>query len=92
MEILQSFLQDEISDQEFYDGIIEFIYSLNIRSGEYECNHYIIKKMDHFNYIIYDEYVIEGKREIHGSVSIHKGKLIRIINRYAKKQGFKIKK
>ncbi|MGD6874255.1 hypothetical protein ACQCU1_19000 [Sutcliffiella horikoshii] len=87
-ELIQSFLEDEISDQEFYDGIIDFIYSFNIRCGEYECNRFVIKKMDHLNFIIFDEYVIDGKREIHNSVSIHKNKLINLVNEYAKEQGF----
>ncbi|MEH7123234.1 hypothetical protein V7127_08250 [Bacillus sp. JJ1773] len=86
-ELTQSFLEDEISDQEFYDGIIDFLYSYNIRCGEYECNRFVIKKIDHLNFIIFDEYVIDGKREIHNSVSIHKNKLINLINEYAKTQG-----
>ncbi|MGM8216095.1 hypothetical protein ACLIA0_11025 [Bacillaceae bacterium W0354] len=91
-ELIQSFLEDEITYQEFYDGIIEFIYSHNIRCGEYECNRFVINKMDHLNFIIFEEYVIDGKREIHNSVSIHKNKLIKLINKYAKKQGIIIKK
>ncbi|MBD1383593.1 hypothetical protein [Metabacillus arenae] len=86
-ELIQSFLEDEISDQEFYDGIIDFIYSYNIRCGEYECNRFVIKKMDHLNFIIFDEYVIDAKREIHNSVLIHKNKLINLVNEYAKRQG-----
>ncbi|UOQ49794.1 hypothetical protein MUN88_06890 [Gracilibacillus caseinilyticus] len=86
-ELIQSFLEDEISDQDFYDGIIDFVFSYNIRCGEYEGNRFVIKKMDHLNFIIYDEYVIDGKREIHHSVSIHKNKLINLVNEYAKRQG-----
>ena len=33
-EMVHSFLEVEISDQEYYDGIIDFIFSGNIRSGE----------------------------------------------------------
>ncbi|QFT89038.1 hypothetical protein FIU87_10305 [Bacillus sp. THAF10] len=87
-ELVLSFLEDEISDQEFYDGIIDFIYSINIRCGEYECNRFVIKKMDHLNFIIYEEYEIDGKREIHHSVSLLKNKLINLVNEYAKEQGF----
>lgn len=90
-QILQSFLELEISDQEYYDGIIRFIYSGNIRSGEYECNQFIIQKMDLANFIIYEEYTINGKREIHNSFSISKNKLIKAINAYAKKQKFVIR-
>ncbi|UOQ83528.1 hypothetical protein [Gracilibacillus salinarum] len=84
---IQTFLEDEVSDQEFYDGIIDFIYSFNIRCGEYEGNRFVIKKMDHLNFIIYDEYEIDGKREIHHSKSIHKNTLIKLVNDYAKRQG-----
>lgn len=87
-ESLQVFLEDELSDQEFYDGIIEFIYSYNIRSGEYEGNRFVIKKMDLLNFIIFEEYVIDGKREIGNTIPISRKKLIKRINLYAKKQGF----
>jgi hypothetical protein len=90
-ELIQSFLEDEITNQEFYDGIIVFIYSFNIRCGEYECNRFVIKKMDHFNFIIYDEYEIEGKREIHNSVSLNKNVIISMVNEFAKKQGFTLR-
>ncbi|TCN26491.1 hypothetical protein [Mesobacillus foraminis] len=42
-EIVQSFLETEISDQDYYEGIIRFIYSGNIRCGEYECNQFVVK-------------------------------------------------
>ncbi|RLL48314.1 hypothetical protein D8M04_03320 [Oceanobacillus piezotolerans] len=89
--MLQSFLETEISHQDYYDGIISFIYSVNIRSGEYECNQFIVKKMDLLNFIIYEEYEINQKREIHYSFSIYKNKLIKAINDYAKKQGLLIR-
>lgn len=60
-EILQSFLEIEISDQEYYDGIIRFIYSGNIRCGEYECNQFVVKKMDLLNFIVFEEYEINKK-------------------------------
>lgn len=86
-ELLQAFLEDELSDQEFYDGIIEFIYSYNIRSGEYEGNRFVIKKMDLLNFIIFEEYVIDGKRKIGNTIPISRKKLIKRINLYAKNQG-----
>ncbi|WP_010095343.1 hypothetical protein [Ornithinibacillus scapharcae] len=88
---MQDFLNSEISDQEYYDGIIRFIYSGNIRCGEYEGNLYIIHKFNLNNFIIYCEYTIDGKKEIHQSFSIQKNKLLRLINDYAKKQGFLIR-
>ncbi|MFD2629520.1 hypothetical protein [Oceanobacillus kapialis] len=90
-EILSSFLETEITDQEYYDGIIQFIYSANIRYGEYECNQFVVKKMDLTNFIVFEEYVIDEKREIHQSFSISKSSLIRAINKCAKKQGFLIR-
>lgn len=91
LETIQTFLDNEISDQEFYDGIIRFIYSGNIRCGEYEGNQYVIQKLDLNNFVIYCEYTIDGKREIHQAFSIQKNKLLRHINDYAKKQGFIIR-
>lgn len=91
LDLLRGFLDDEISDQEYYDGIIRFIYSGNIRCGEYEGNLYIIQKLDLDNFIIYCEYTIDEKREVHQTFSIRKNKLIRHINNYARKQGFIIR-
>lgn len=90
-KIMESFLETEISDQKYYDGILRFIYSGNIRCGEYECNQFVIKKIDLYNFIIFEEYEINHKREIHGCFSINKNELIRSINKYAKKQGFFIR-
>ncbi|MBT2757457.1 hypothetical protein J7E71_16160 [Mesobacillus foraminis] len=87
----QSFLETEISDQDYYEGIIRFIYSGNIRCGEYECNQFVVKKMELLNFIVYEEYEINKKREIHNSFSISKNKLLGIINDYAGKQGFIIR-
>jgi hypothetical protein len=90
-ETLQSFLKCEVSDQDFYDGIIDFIHNGNIRCGEYECNQFVIKKMDPLNFIVFEEYVIEEVREIHHSISISKAQFSRTINEYAEKQGFIIR-
>lgn len=87
-EIIHSFLEVEVSNQEYYDDIIRFIYSYNIRCGEYEGNQFVVKKMDILNFIVFEEYEIDNKREIHHSFSISKKKLIKMINDYAKKQGF----
>lgn len=87
-EIVQSFLGVEITDQEFYEGIIDFIDNGNIRCGEYECNEFVIKKMDLLNFIVYVEYEIDKKREIHGTFSMSKITLLKTIHEYAKRQGF----
>ncbi|AIF43002.1 hypothetical protein [Virgibacillus sp. SK37] len=90
-EKMESFLATEITEQEFYDGIIDFVTSCNIRSGEYECNEFVIKKMDAYNFIIFQEYEIDEKREIYGSFSIQKNKLIKLITSYARKQRIVLK-
>ncbi|NRG46716.1 hypothetical protein HRF87_18375 [Bacillus sp. CRN 9] len=90
-EMLDSFLADEISDQVIYEGIIDFIISYNIRNGEYEGNRFIIKKMDLYNFIIFDEYEIDGKKSIGLSFSIPKKRLTKAINGYAEKQGYKLR-
>ena len=46
-KMIKGFLETEIQYQDFYYGIIDFITNDNIRNGEYECNEYVIKKMDH---------------------------------------------
>ena len=86
--MLKEFLEDEVMYQEFYDGIFDFIVSGKIRNGEYEGNLHVIKKMDLENFIIYVEHEIDGKREIHRTPSIRKNKLLRLVNRHAKKQGY----
>lgn len=44
IDTIERFLDDEISSQEMYEAIYNFITSFHIRSGEFEGNHYIIKK------------------------------------------------
>ena len=43
--------------------------------------------MDLLNFIVFLEYVIDEKREIHGSFSMSKNELLKAINYYARKQG-----
>lgn len=77
MDILKKFLQAEINSKAMYLDICEFVNSFHIRSGEFEGNEYVIKKMDQDNYIIFAEYEDkEGKREIPFSMSIYKMKLL----------------
>jgi hypothetical protein len=95
-KVISDFLQTEITDQDFYDGIMDFITHGNIRIGEYECNEYIIKKMDQTNFIIFSEYTFRDEDEdyppriIPSATSIYRDKLIERINEYARKQGFNI--
>lgn len=91
MDVLNGFLRSEINSQELYDSIINFILSFHIRMGEFEGNEYIIKKMDQTNFFIFPEYIYpDGRREIHGTVSIYRKKLISAINNYANRKGLSV--
>ncbi|MGF0470757.1 hypothetical protein ACQQ6W_14075 [Lysinibacillus fusiformis] len=43
MDVIKKFLVVEISDQEMYEEIYDFINSPHVRSGEFEGNELIIK-------------------------------------------------
>lgn len=87
MNILEKFLRFEIYEG-MYEEIIHFINSYEIRNGEFECNEFVIKKMDRENFIIYPEYN-DGKGEIMitDSMSVYKNNLLNEINNYAKSKG-----
>ncbi len=89
MEILNKFLNDELSSVEMYEDIINFITSYHIRSDEFEGNRYIIKKMDQVNFIIFAEDVYtDGHREISNCISLYKNQLISAIETEAKEQKY----
>lgn len=90
---MEKFLRDEIY-KDSYEAILEFILSPHIRSGEFEGNEHIIKKMDQCNYIIFVEYPDKDMtaREIHNAFAIFRNDLIKGINRYAKKINIDISK
>jgi len=91
MDIVGKFLQAEINSQELYEELIKFITSFHIRNGEFEGNEYVIKKMDHENFILFPEYQDkDGNREIHFAVSVYKQQLIKDIQNNAKKKGLKL--
>jgi hypothetical protein len=88
MDIIGKFLQAEINSKEYYESIIYFINSYEIRKGEFEGNEYIIMKIDRDNFIVYPEYDDgEGGLQIPFSKSIYKDKLNEEIERYAKIKG-----
>ena len=88
MDILNGFLRSEINNQELYNDIMAYIISFHIREGEFEGNEYVIKKLDQTNFIIFSEYVSpNGKREIHGAISLYRRQLIVSINDYARTKG-----
>ncbi|WP_315794968.1 hypothetical protein [Paenibacillus sp. BIC5C1] len=97
-EVIKRFLEDEVSSQELYEAIYDFIDSVHIRNGEFEGNYFIIKKMDVTNFIIYAEniypeniYPDENHREIPYSTSIYKENLLREINERARDKKYILK-
>lgn len=94
MSVMRNFLRSEICNQEFYEDIMNYILSYHIRSGEFVCNEYIIKKMDQVNYIIFAEYVSRdgAQREISKTISVYRDNLLDEINKYAKEVGFNTSK
>ncbi|KGP78175.1 hypothetical protein P364_0129885 [Paenibacillus sp. MAEPY2] len=92
-EVIKLFLEDEISSQELYEAIFDFIDSVHIRNGEFEGNYFIIKKMDLTNFIIYPENINpdENHREIPYSTSIYKENLLKEINERARDNKYILK-
>lgn len=86
MDILNKFLQAEINSKKYYESIMNFINSYEIRKGEFEGNEYVIMKMDRDNFIIFPEYDDDGM-QIPFSLSVYKNNLMDAINRYAQKKG-----
>lgn len=84
MDYLGGFLQYEINFEESYNDIMYYILSYQIRSGEFEGNEYIIKKIDLDNFYIFPEY-----NSCNG-ISIKKDDLIKAINNYALLKGIKV--
>lgn len=88
MDVLNKFLQAEINSKEYYESIMDFINSYEIRKGEFEGNEYVIMKMNRDNFIIFPEYDDgKGGVEIPFSLSIYKNRLLDAINSYAQGKG-----
>lgn len=88
MNILKKFLQAEINSIDYYESIVEFINSYEIRKGEFEGNEYIILKIDRNNFIIYPEYGDEDDGiQIPFSLSVYKNNLLAEIQKYAIEKG-----
>lgn len=91
MEMTQDFLRSEISDQKFYNEIIHFVTSHNIRNGEYEGNEYVIEKKDCNWFIIYSDYELRnGERLINSAEVFSMKELVAMINEYALGIGIKV--
>lgn len=89
MNILDNFLQSEINSKEYFDSIISFINSYEIRRGEFEGNDYVVMKIDRDNFILFPEYDNrnEGGIQIPFSLSIYKERLTEEITKYAEATG-----
>lgn len=89
---VEDFLNTELDNEDMYMAVLEFVISAEIRNGEFECNEYIVKKMDHVNFIIFREYTdrTETKRQIDKVTSINAKNLIEKIQHTARKNNFKI--
>ena len=84
---IEDFLRDEMHDG-MYQSIIRFINNVHIRSGEFECNSHIVKKIDYNNFLILreDEYQ-DGTKGICWAVAFYKWQLLDLINSYVKTKG-----
>ncbi|MBC1793623.1 hypothetical protein HCA55_05455 [Listeria booriae] len=88
MDIMAHFLQTELQNQVAYTEMLQFVASLYIRSGEYEGEEYVIRKLDHLNFIIAREYVgLDGEREISRPVVIDRQALVAKINKHVRARG-----
>ena len=91
MDVMEKFLDTEVSYQEIYEEILYFVNLFDIRCGELECNEYIIKKFDQNNFFIFREDVYpDGRKEIDNVINISKDLFIEKLQRYAQKIGLKI--
>ncbi|MCL2556827.1 MAG: hypothetical protein FWE03_07445 [Firmicutes bacterium] len=89
--ILEDFLESETNDDDLALGIIKFINCGNIRNGEYECNMYIVKKIDYDNIMLYVDLTDNtGYHHIYNNFQISRFDLQEAILRGAKKWGYKI--
>lgn len=77
-EILHEFLSDEFRIEEAQRDILYFMLNENIRSGEYEGNRRVLKKLDPYNFIIYtdDIYPADMHREISDCAAFSRQELL----------------
>ncbi|WP_392455538.1 hypothetical protein ACF3OH_02005 [Chryseomicrobium aureum] len=68
MNYLEQVFEDELMDAETYKTLYDFITLDNFRSGEYEGNMYVFRKIDRTYIQIEDEVAFEniGKRRLEG--------------------------
>ncbi|MBC1813943.1 hypothetical protein HCA60_15690 [Listeria booriae] len=88
MDIIEHFLRVELQNQVAYTEMLQFVASLYIRSGEFEGEEYVIRKLDHLNFIIAREYIgLDGERDISRPIVISRQALIAKINKHVRARG-----
>ena len=92
-QVYQSFLEDFLKEEVFCDearqGLLEFIQNWNIRTGEFECNRYVVHKLDRKTFLIYmdDQWGELGEDEmrnrcVSNAFSISRDNLVKAIESY----------
>lgn len=86
---LKNFLFAEIQSAGLYRAIVDFIESYEIRRGEFECNEFIIQKLDRDNFLLYPEYGdrVHVDMQVPYAMAIYKNELIRAVNDCARLNG-----
>jgi hypothetical protein len=91
---LNHFVQEEVGDKEIADDMMRFINSCNIRSGEYETNMWIIKKLDRNSFIVFEDIPVENNHGftclLDNSFTASRSTLQREILKQAKRAGYEI--
>ena len=88
-EYLSDFLDNEISRSAMTNEILHFINSPEIRRGEFECNEYIIQKVDANCFLLYSHLVNpDGEALFGGAFSMYRSELQAAILSQAKTRGF----
>ena len=91
MDIIQKILELQNFNQDFYDELIWFIASYEIRRGEFRRNQFVIEKVDRINFIVYlEEKNQDGDIEILYAMSAYNHIIVKEVNKKAKERGLKI--
>jgi len=91
--MIKEFLDLEATYKEMSDEILHFINSYEIRKGEFECNSYVIEKLDSNNFLIYYELIDQaGLKSVFKAFSIYRKDLQKAILNKAKESGYEINK
>ena len=91
--MVDTFLEMEVESKEMADEILHFINSFEIRKGEFECNCYVIEKLDLNTFLIYCDLTDQdGLRTVSDTLSIYRNDLQKAILSKSNKLGFEINK